>query len=98
LAAYRFDDQIGLAEEGNYAPRGRQRFRQRSLLPEKTPGMWVLELRRQVQALKVHRANTLAKGARRCIENSNSGIEPLIRAPTIVLGLDEMLNVVLSVK
>jgi hypothetical protein len=62
---------------------------------------WDLNVRGHIldrEALRIYQANTFAEGCRKCIQNSNSGIEPLFRAPTIALRLNELLNIVLAVK
>jgi hypothetical protein len=62
---------------------------------------WGLNVRGYIldrEALRIYQANTFAEGCRKCTQNSNSGIKPLFRAPTIVPRLNELLNIVLAVK
>jgi hypothetical protein len=45
-----------------------------------------------------YQANTFAEGIRKCTEDGKSGIEPLFRAVTIGVRLNELLNMALPVK
>jgi hypothetical protein len=48
--------------------------------------------------LKDYQTNALAEGCRKCTQNSGSGTQPLFRCPTVSLGLNELLNMGLSVE
>ena len=45
-----------------------------------------------------YQANTLSEGIRKCTKDGKSGIEPLLRAVTIRLRSNELLNMVLLVE
>jgi hypothetical protein len=47
---------------------------------------WDLNVRGHIldrEHLGIYQANTFAESCRKCTQNSNSGIEPLFRVPTI---------------